>query len=660
MSPSRVRDKGLNSRASVSGIQRAGRISLLRNSRTVTFGGRGSSLKVEVAPGFAQMHTRRHTVTEIPRGAPVAVVFALLLAGACLATRPVAGEEKPSALTERQKIIHVLNRLGYGPRPGDIERIEQLGLGNYLRQQLHPETIDDSALEARLARFGMLQQSPEDLARAYQEQQRAIRELQRQRAAAGTGDAARPAPATPPARPPRELMEASRQTLGVVAELQNAKIIRAIESERQLHEVLVDFWSNHFNIDVRKGPCRVLKVADERDVIRPHALGKFRDLLGASAKSPAMLVYLDNAQSSAPRRPGPAEQRIRDRLRESAPGIAPETGMAEEDAPRMVGGINENYARELMELHTLGVNGGYTQQDVQEVARCFTGWTINPLTGRFVFTPRRHDNGEKTVLGHRIPANGGIRDGEMVLDILARHPSTATFLSRKLCQRLVADDPPAALVERVARVFRETDGDLRKVVTAIITSPEFFAPQAYRAKIKSPFEYVASAVRALGGGVAPDAGRAPRLRAGTETAATFGRGGDRLANARRKSLNLHIIEMGQPLYAHQAPTGWPEDSRKWVSTGALIARLNFALALAERSVVDASFSLDRLRGRADIDDPEAMLEHFLQVLLQGEVSDSTRATLRAHALGAADAAASTVNAGKLTALILGSPEFQRR
>ncbi|HUJ71080.1 MAG TPA: DUF1800 domain-containing protein [Verrucomicrobiae bacterium] len=584
-----------------------------------------------------------------------------LVAG--LVDLPVQADAQP--LTERQKIIHVLNRLGYGPRPGDVEQVEKMGLQRYLQQQLHPERIDDTALRADLAKFDILTMDTPGLFNTFREEQQAQKECQREQAEAAkrseagangapagssTNQTPRPANRQPNGDNPRRSFIA-------VAELQDAKIISAIESPRQLYEVLVDFWSNHFNIDVRKGPCRVLKVADERDVIRPHVFGRFRDLLEASAKSPAMLHYLDNFQNSASREMSPNEQqRLRQRALSQNPNAAPPPT---NNAPRKVGGINENYAREIMELHTLGVDGGYTQKDVQEVARCFTGWSVNPETGQFLFAPRRHDNGEKMVLGHTIPANGGIRDGEQVLDILASHPSTAKFIATKLCRRLVSDDPPPALVDRIASVFLQTDGDLRQVVQAIIYSPEFFSPQAYRAKIKSPFEFAVSAVRATGGRITDNDFIPMDRRLAIESGATFGRGMDRLASAKRKSLNIQIIEMGQPLFAHQAPTGYPEDSRKWVNTGALISRMNFALALAEHKLTDVSVAPGELVHGVDIDKPDLVLDRLNQVYLQGELSVPTRATLERHLASNGDSAASTVNIPELTALILGSPEFQR-
>ena len=590
----------------------------------------------------------------------IAIVVLVGLSGSLVRAR----DDQP--LTDRQKIVHVLNRLGYGPRPGDVERVEKMGLPAYLRQQLHPETIDDSALRSELAKFDILTMSETELFQDFRDEQQANKQrkieqadAEKKSAAAAAGSSTNSMSAqnesSPALRRPRYREDGPRRSVIAVAELQDAKIISAVDSPRQLYEVLVDFWSNHFNIDVRKGPCRVLKVVDEREVIRPHVFGKFRDLLGASAKSPAMLHYLDNFQNSAERELSPNELRRHQQFQQSVPGT---TGVIE-SKPQKVGGLNENYAREIMELHTLGVDGGYTQKDVQEVARCFTGWGVDPQTGEFQFMPRRHDNGSKMVLGHFIMANGGIKDGERVLDILASHPSTAKFISTELCRRLVTDDPPPVLVDRVASVFRETDGDLRLVVQAIINSPEFFSPQAYRAKIKSPFEFAVSAVRATGRSIVDDDFPPMNARLAMEAGATFGRGMDRIANARRKSLDIALIEMGQPLFAYQAPTGYTEDSRKWVNAGALIARMNFALALSEHKVIDVSTApTDLIRG-VDSDKPGLVLDQLNQVLLHGEMAPTTRATLEKQISNKDADEASTVNVPELTALVLGSPEFQR-
>ncbi len=598
--------------------------------------------------------------------------LSLLIGVLGLASFPMSaapgGENMP--VTDKQKIVHVLNRLGYGPRPGDIERVAKLGMDEYIRQQLQPERIADDAVGKKLAVFDTLAMRPDELIKSAYAETKGF--VERQKAMGGAAEMrtrygldvgkpegdAKAAPASPMNREEMLKMLPTRLSLRAVGELQAAKVLRAVESERQLQEVLVDFWGNHFNIDVKKAFCRVLKVADERDVIRPHVLGKFRDLLAASAKSPAMLLYLDNNQNSAPREMSVAEQTIRAEYQKKLFGTTLE---ATSDKPRMDGGLNENYGREILELHTLGVDGGYTQKDVVEVARCFTGWGYNPLTGTFQFNPRRHDQGEKIVLGQRIPADGGIKDGEQVLDLLAHHPSTAKFIATKLCQRFIADEPPAAAVERAARVFRETDGDLRQVVGAIVTSPAFFSAAACRSKIKSPFEFAVSAVRAVGGRIYADRDGANLLhaRSALEGSATIGYAQEFVSGFKRKSLNWHIYEMGMPLYAYQAPTGWPEDSRKWVSAGALIARLNFALALTGKSVADVLPPIESPLVGVDADKPEAVLNRLIDVLLSGEVSDATRATLKKQ-LGDTENMASTVDAPKLIALVLGSPEFQRR
>jgi uncharacterized protein (DUF1800 family) len=325
----------------------------------------------------------------------------------------------------------------------------------------------------------------------------------------------------------RKLEMADGPARVVALDLSEAKLLRAIYNERQLAELLDDFWFNHFNVYLDKGADRYLVTGYERDAIRPHVLGKFRDLLEATAKSPAMLFYLDNWQSAGPD--------------------------VRQGRPQARRGLNENYARELMELHTLGVNGGYTQKDVTEVARCFTGWTIDRplLGGPFFFDARRHDDGEKLVLGVVIPPGGGVLDGEKVLDILARRPATAHLVSRQLAQRFVADDPPQALVDRMADTFLKTDGDIRQVLETMLHSGEFWSVGAYRSKMKSPLEMAVSAVRAAGGKV------------------DFA-----------FALVNQVARMGQPLYRKMEPTGYSNSSTEWINTAGLVARMNFALQLA--------------------------------------------------------------------------------
>jgi uncharacterized protein (DUF1800 family) len=409
-------------------------------------------------------------------------------------------------------------------------------------------------------------------------------------------------------------------------ELQQAKLLRAVFSEKQLQEVMVDFWFNHFNVFAGKDNARFLLTSYERDVIRPHALGKFKDLLVATAQSPAMLYYLDNFMSQ---------------VELPAPPPRMDADGNPLPAPRRPG-LNENYGRELMELHTLGVDGGYTQKDVVEVARCFTGWTLSqaPNWG-FVFRPRIHDKGEKIVFGKRIAPGGGIEDGLRVLDLLARHPSTAKFISHKLCQRFVADEPPQSLVDRVADVFTRSEGDIREVVRAILTSPEFYSPGYYHNKVKSPLELAASALRATG---AATDGAQPMAQA--------------------------VARMGEPLYQYQPPTGYSEDSSRWLSNATLLERMNFAVALVTNRINGTRVDATRLATPDAIRQQDRLLDELIAVLIHNDVSRETRDILtrslneqRAKLTPAKyDDRAAQRTAGQavseLAALILGAREFQ--
>jgi uncharacterized protein (DUF1800 family) len=602
-----------------------------------------------------------------------AVAFVLGMAGVA------AAQEAPS---DRDEIVHVLNRITFGPCPGDVETVEKMGMRAYIEQQLHPETIDDSAVEQQLAGLDMLQMSSQQLVDLYKTErknQKLKKDANEAAAKAAQGaSGATPnmegQPVTPPAAPPmaadgktprERMMEAinANRSVSAIGQLQQAKLVRAIESKRQLQEVLVDFWGNHFNIDVKKNTDRILKVADDREVIRPHIWGTFHDLLEASAKSPAMLVYLDNAQSTVPRTVTPVEammtQRIADKMAANGNGdLAPEVPKVGQKK----GGINENYGREVMELHTLGIDGGYTQKDVQEVARCFTGWSVDRQTGEFAFHPRAHDNGAKVMLGHVIPAGGGMQDGETVLDILASSPATAHHIALEMCQRFVSDDPPAALVNRIAATFTQTGGDLRKVTEAILTSPEFLSPSDYDTKIKSPLEFAVSAVRASGSAITvQQSSNLEKLVSTMEGAGTLGREKaiDRVNKRPRQSLNWHIYDLGEPLFACTPPTGYTEDSRAWVSPGALIERLNFALALTEQKVSDIPFDPQTIFTGIDLDKPDAVLARGVDVLLQDHISDATKKVLEQTAVPAAGEN-KTINPNKLVALIIGSPEFQRK
>ena len=536
--------------------------------------------------------------------------------------QPLVGDEK---------ILNALNRLTFGPRPGDVAAVKKQGLNRWIAGQLNPDSISDKALEKELESMSMLDATPETLMLAYSVQngntRRAIERFKAMQEGKTLGEAMQEVKLS--AREQQNIKEfqesgldigASYQALG---ELTAAKLARATDSNRQLQEVLVDFWGNHFNVDVNKGPVQVLKVLDDRDTIRPHVMGTFRELLGASAHSPAMMLYLDNDKSTVE--------------------------MTNKRNQKKRGGLNENYAREIMELHSLGVDGGYTQKDVTEVARCFTGWGVDGRKGSmgFRFSPYAHDKGEKIVLGQIIPAGGGKEDGDKVLDILANHPSTAKYIAYKLCQRFIADEPPPGAVDAVAKAFTQSKGDLKKTYRAVFNTPEFNSQGAYRAKIKSPLEFAVSAVRALDGSFAlPDPDN-PRQQ---QWLVLIGRSARERNNTRgglpRRPLATEIAQMGQPLWGYQAPTGYPENSREWVSSSALISRLNFALALTTGQIGDIALDKDTFRNTS--------VKEVAQNLLSEPLSAQSKATIE-------DEIKVTPGDGaKLRALILGSPEFQRR
>ena len=592
-------------------------------------------------PGFLRQVASAVVVLALVAAVPAAVVDAQKPAGAVPKTADTA------------TIAHVLNRIGYGPAPGDIERVRAMTLSVYIDQQLHPERIPDEALKARLAAYPTLALSTAEIARNYYGPAEELRRQEKRAAgAAATPPAGSPAgrPATRPSDPamagakPQPEQErnvspelrAARQTeQQVMQDLTQARVVRAVTSTHQLEEVLVDFWFNHFNVFVGKGDVRNYLTEYERDAIRPYVLGSFRDMLGAVAESPAMLFYLDNFRSVDPKAMGRQADELEARMRQAqaramARGRGRGRGMAvplpkpqqnQTQAERIQQlrnrGLNENYARELMELHTLGVDGGYTQADVIAVARAFTGWGIDAPRdgGSFKFDGAVHDNDPKVVLGKTITA-GGKRDGEEVLDLLAAHPATATFIATKLARRFIADEPPASVVQRAARVFTETKGNLREVTRAIITSPEFFSAEARRAKVKTPLEFVASAVRASGANV-----------------------------INPQPLVQALKTLGMPLYGAQPPTGWGDTAEDWINTGALLNRLNFALQLAGGQMRGVRVNVRSLAPNTS----EASRNAVVDALLLGVASDATRGTL-----------ARAESPQQLVALTLGSPEFQRR
>ena len=637
-----------------------------------------------------------------------------------LATNPFETKLSPD-----RQILQALNRLTFGPRPGDIEEVRRVGLEKWIDQQLHPDRIPENpTLEKRLEPLEtlrmdsasvvrdylgpqqMMQQQaiffkpinqllPQDQARKVQngtaEQRKAILDAldpekrkevlmsmpvdsiadlpdyrkeaddaRKEQAAERQAEMRKRNPQLVDLLAPEQIQIARNGTpeqlkklmdgldadkrlevASVLPPLQAAefpdlrregmrkrapaqlptsdrdagKMLRAIYSNRQLEEVLVDFWFNHFNVYENKNPTGAvlsyssLLTSYERDAIRPHVLGHFKDLLLAVAQHPVMLYYLDNWESMA------ADTDDRRNVGPFAPNIAAVLipNIQRPLANRQPHGLNENFGREIMELHTLGVNGGYTQKDVIEVARCFTGWTITkPQSPAFLFSEVMHDDGEKTVLGHKIPAGGGIKDGLDVIDILAHHPSTAHFISKQLAQRFVADDPPPALVERMAQTFLKTDGDLRAVLLTMFDSVEFRSEGAWDAKIKSPFEMVVSAVRATNA----DA---------IDTTV----------------LTQRVSDLGEPLYRKVEPNGYPLTGDGWLGTADLLGRLNFTSSLIMGKVPGVKVDIERWNGKT--------AEEISRDLLDRTAAPETMAAISPNAPPTA-----------IAQLILGSPEFNKR
>ncbi|HTA42081.1 MAG TPA: DUF1800 domain-containing protein [Bryobacteraceae bacterium] len=587
-------------------------------------------------------------------------------------SHPTSHPPVPQMILE-QKALHALNRLTFGPRPGDVQAVQAMGLDRWIEQQLHPNSIPENpVLETKLVPFDTLRMSMAEMVRHYPTPQmvramvdgrqqfpsdadarylleKLIDRVKRQDVADKSGQSGNPdvlnAKSIPQnwqlddqqqqilqsGKPPEQaaLLESMplaeqydvldslpnnvRQRLYAAAQpdlrrriqifngpvqvvnqdLIDGKLMRAIYSSRQLEEVLTDFWYNHFNVFLDKGADRYMVTAYERDVIRPHVLGHFKDLLVATAESPAMLFFLDNWQSRA-------------------------TDPKAVNANRQ--GLNENYGRELMELHTLGVDGGYTQQDVTEVARCFTGWTISEPRrgGGFEFNEKIHDKGEKHLLGVTIPAGGGMNDGLKVLDILAHHPSTARFISKSLAIRFVSDDPPASLVEKMAKTYEKTDGDLLEVMRTMLSAPEFWDPANFRSKVKSPLEMVASAVRAINGDVD-------------------------FAQALAGQLN----QLGEPLYRKLEPTGYSNRGADWMNSASLLARMNFGIALAQGKI--QGVKVDPAQFALSID-PLRIERNILMTDASPSARDAIQTGLdQQQQLGAMAAG-----------LTLGSPDFQRR
>ena len=650
----------------------------------------------------------------------VGTALLLSLLGCTASVQLALGKKKEkqasaaAQMDQRKQAVHVLNRLAFGPRPGDVDHVMAIGVDNWIDQQLHPDKIDDNALDARLSPFRTLHMNTHEIVQNFPSEQmikaiadgrqslpsdpqkRAIYQAQLERyqdkedrkqqtAVAGPDEMAdderflrlqermnadqkvEDLLDMPPDERMKTLLKMSpedqrvvtdslqgdkrdeflegmnprqRETVGAINhpqqvvnnELVEGKLLRTIYSNRQLQEVMTDFWFNHFNVFVGKGPEHYLLTSYERDVIRPHALGKFEDLLVATAQSPAMLFYLDNWLSVGPN--SDVANGIPKRANNDWKRRARNNGQTNQSKGKR-NGLNENYGRELMELHTLGVNGGYTQQDVTEVARVFTGWTLKQpnLGGGFTFEERTHEPGDKTVLGHRIKPKGE-KEGFEVLHILAHHPSTAKFVCTKLAVRFVADDPPQALVDRMAQTFLKKDGNIREVLKTMLDSPEFWAPDAYRAKVKTPLEFVVSAVRASGAEVTDAMPIAHQLQ-----------------------------NMGMPLYAAQPPTGYSMKADAWVNSSALLGRMNFALALTSGKVKGVQVDSEKLPGP---NDPKQTLTALENALLSGDVSKQTNDVIAARLQDSKisrrklDDPARPPNINLIAGLLLGSPEFQRR
>ncbi|MBC8086212.1 MAG: DUF1800 domain-containing protein [Phycisphaerae bacterium] len=574
--------------------------------------------------------------------------------------------------TADQQVQHVLSRLAFGARPGDVQAVRALGVDAWIARQLEPQKVSDSAMDAFLRHFPTLgktgaelqaqfpppnqvlaqiaarQGISRDSAKLMADNDKVAKKKNKGEEAMMAGDAPQTRQIT--AADSVKLRQAQQESYRVVGELSSAKVARAVASERQLNEVMVDFWENHFSVFAGKDRTRYFLPEYEANAIRPNALGKFRTLLGAVAKSPAMLYYLDNWQSVAdsgrPTLASPPQRRLAanngarmqgraGRMQQMTVGelidrnllpkaqeqrfsklpperlaelrsltLAEAQQRMQQFAPlvanRRPKGVNENYARELMELHTLGVDGGYTQADVVQVARALTGWTIanGPNGGDFTFRKETHDAGAKVILGQQFPAGQGVEDGEQVLDMLAKHPATAKYIATKLARRFVSDVPPPALVDRAAKVFLNTDGDIRETLRAIITSPEFFSTAAYRAKVKSPFELVVSTMRAMG--AQPDS--TPRVV-------------------------QFVSRLGQPMFGHQAPDGYPEVGSAWMNTGSILNRINFGLAAASGRVPGIRMAdWSATRDLAALP-REQQVDGVIRALLGGEASTDTRQVL---------------------------------
>ena len=503
---------------------------------------------------------------------------------------------KKEGLTEREAAEHLLSRLSFGGRPGEVEKLLAKGLDKWVLQQLE-QSLPDTDLEKRLSGYDALSLDNQTIVNTYLNAGQVVRMMQKK------GTVSRDSMAKLEKDDYRKDVLKLMQEKGLKLpqelnrQLIAQKLIRAVYSENQLQELMTDFWFNHFNVSVTKGQSQPYVLTYERDAIRPHTLGKFESLLKATAQHPAMLYYLDNASS------GSDNNAMNQRIKKMVPANS---------KLKKAAGLNENYAREVMELHTLGVDGGYVQADVTEVARALTGWTVRPMMkdgygerlakmqqsrlgknvattdGDFLFLAVRHDQQEKTVLGKKYPSNGGLNEGLEVLHQLATHPSTATFICKKMATRFVCDTPSVKLVAAMADVFTKTGGDIKQTMIAMLNSREFWKKEVLRSKIKSPFELVVSAIRATNAD---------------------------LRNANQ--LNDWCTRMGQKIYSYAAPTGFPDKASFWVNTGSLLNRMNFGLAIAAQRIPGVGMNLLALNNNHEPESVDDALQTYSTILLPG-------------------------------------------
>jgi uncharacterized protein (DUF1800 family) len=550
---------------------------------------------------------------------------------------------RQAGLTERQAAAHLLGRFTYGAEPGQIDAVVRQGLENWWAEQLAANLPDDS-LQQCLRQYDALQLTNEQVVKTFP------RNGQVARMAIRDGVIDKDSVKSD-RKEYKEMIRNYMLEKGYKPEQELfqqffcQKVLRAAYSPNQLQEVMTDFWFNHFNVSITKNDCAEFIPAYERDVIRPNALGRFSELLLKTAKSPAMLYYLDNFSSSAPL-PAGQEMSGTEAGVIAAAGEGDTTVIAKLKQARKSRGLNENYAREVMELHTLGVDGGYTQQDVTQAARVLTGWTVYPMNenvkgvinkfsedqlagkgfvhdGDFWFNPNRHDQGEKTVLGHVFPAGGGYEEGVTLLEMLAHQEATARFIARKIAVRFVSDDPPQTLIDKMAKTFRDKDGDIRQVLITMVTAPEFWSPGAIREKTKSPFELAIGAVRSLHATI-----------------------------EQPYPLYNWVSKMGEKKYYYQAPTGFPDRGSYWINTGSLLNRMNFGLALATGRVPGVHIDLAALNNGHEPESAQAALVTYARIILPERNLDATIRRL--------EPMLNDPNVAQVVGIIIGSPEYQRR